>query len=95
MPSSVGERMGPSRHPWYPPSADLTVHLFGEPRSDWLLAHLRARRAGAGFASIETALWDPTDRSLVAHAAQVMYLVFPDGPPTGDDRYPADQRPPA
>ena len=94
MPSSVGERMGPGQRDWYPPSADLTVHLFGEPRGEWLLAHLRARRASGGFASIETALWDPTDRSLVAHAAQVMYLVFPDGPPTGDDRFPLDQRPP-
>lgn len=92
MPSSVGERMGPGQRNWYPPSADLTVHLFGEPRSEWLLGHLRARRAGGGFASIETALWDPSDRSLVAHAAQVMYLVFPDGPPEGDDRYPPDQR---
>ena len=95
MPSSVRERMGPDQPEWYPPSADLTVHLFGEPRSEWVLAHLRARRAGAGFASIETALWDPTDRSLVAHAAQVMYLVFPDEPPTGDARFPPDRRPPA
>lgn len=94
MPSSVGQRMGPGARTWYPPSADLTVHLFGEPRGEWLLAHLRARRASGGFASIETALWDPTHRSLVAHAAQVMYLVFPDGPPTGDDRFPLDQRPP-
>jgi acyl-CoA thioesterase len=93
MPSSVNERMGPGQPVWIPPSADLTVHLFGEPRSEWLLGHLRARRASAGFASIETALWDPTDRTLVAHAAQVMYLVFPGGPPTGDDRFPTDQRP--
>lgn len=92
MPSSVGERMGPGPRTWYPPSADLTVHLLGEARSDWLLAHLRARRATAGYASVETALWDPSDRSLVAHAAQVMFLVFPDGPPAGADRLPADQR---
>ena len=49
MPSSVGERMGPGQREWYPPSADLTVHLFGEPRAEWLLAHLRARRASAGL----------------------------------------------
>jgi acyl-CoA thioesterase len=95
MPSSVHERMGPDQPEWYPPSADLTVHLFGEPRSEWLLGHLRARRAGGGFASVETALWDPTDRSLVAHGSQVMYLVFPDSSPTGDARLPPDQRPPA
>jgi hypothetical protein len=28
----------------------------------------------------------------VAHAAQVMFLSFPDGPPEGDDRLPLDQR---
>jgi acyl-CoA thioesterase len=93
MPSSVHERMGPDQPEWYPPSADLTVHLFGEPRSEWLLGHLRARRASAGFASVETALWDPTDRSLVAHGSQVMYLVFPDGTPEGEARVPPDRRP--
>ena len=92
MPSSVGQRMGPGPRTWYPPSTDLTVHLFGEARSEWLLAHLRARRATAGYASVETALWDPTDRSLVAHGSQVMFLVFPEGPPTDADRLPADQR---
>jgi acyl-CoA thioesterase len=92
MPSSVGQRMGPGQPDWYPPSADLTVHVLGEARSGWLLAHLHARRATAGYASVESALWDPTDRSLVAHAAQVMFLSFPDGPPAGDQRLPADQR---
>lgn len=92
MPSSVRERMGPGQPEWYPPSADLTVHLLGEARSGWLLGHLHARRATGGYASVETALWDPTDRSLVAHAAQVMLLSFPDGPPVGDQRFPADQR---
>jgi acyl-CoA thioesterase len=91
MPSSVGERMGPGQPEWAPPSADLTVHLLGEPRSPWLLGHLRARRAGDGYASVEAALWDETGR-LVAHAAQVMILVFPDGPPTPAQRVPYDQR---
>ncbi|HEX6570145.1 MAG TPA: thioesterase family protein [Acidimicrobiales bacterium] len=93
MPSSVGQRMGPGTPEWYPPSADLTVHLLSEARSDWLLAHLHARRATEGYASVETALWDPSDRTLVAHAAQVMFLSFPDGPPVGHLRLPADQRP--
>ncbi|HEX6420985.1 MAG TPA: thioesterase family protein [Acidimicrobiales bacterium] len=92
MPSSVGQRMGPGTPEWYPPSADLTVHLLGEARSDWLLADLRARRATQGYASVEAALWDPTDRSLVAHATQLMFLTFPGGPPTGDLRLPADRR---
>jgi acyl-CoA thioesterase len=84
--------MGPGQPDWYPPSADLTVHVLDEARSGWLLAHLHARRATAGYASVESALWDPTDRSLVAHAAQVMFLSFPDGPPAGDQRLPADRR---
>lgn len=92
MPSSVGQRMGPGTPEWYPPSADLTVHLFEDARSEWLLAHLRARRATAGYASVEAALWDPTGPALVAHATQVMVLTFPDGPPTGDARLPYDQR---
>lgn len=92
MPSSVGQRMGPGARTWYPPSADLTVHLFEDARSEWLLAHLRARRATEGYASVEAALWDPTGPTLVAHATQVMFLSFPDGPPTGDDRIPLDQR---
>src|SRR5690606_1115977 len=92
MPSSVGQRMGPGTPEWYPPSPDLTVHLLGEARSEWILADLRARRATQGYASVEAALWDPSHRSLVAHATQVMFLTFPDGPPTGDLRLPADQR---
>ena len=93
MPASVGQRMGPGARTWYPPSADLTVHVFEDARSEWLLAHLHARRATEGYASVEAALWDPTGPRLVAHAAQVMFLSFPDGAPTGDDRLPLDQRP--
>jgi acyl-CoA thioesterase len=91
MPSSVGERMGPGTPMWYPPSADLTVHLLGDTRSEWLLAHLRARRATDGYVSVETAMWDQSGQ-LVAHAAQVMFLTFPDGPPTPEQRIPFDQR---
>jgi acyl-CoA thioesterase len=91
MPGSVGERMGPGELQWWGPSADLTVHLFEPPRSEWILGHMRARRAHAGYASVECALWDATG-TLVGHAAQVMFLTFPDGPPVGDQRIPADQR---
>ncbi len=91
MPSSVGERMGPGQPMWLPPSADLTVHVLGEAHSEWLLAHLRARRASEGYASVETAMWDQTGQ-LVAHAAQVMFLSFPEGPPTPEQRVPFDQR---
>jgi acyl-CoA thioesterase len=92
MPSSVGQRMGPGGPQWYPPSADLTVHLFEDARSEWLLAHLHAWRATGGYASVEAAMWDPTGPTLVAHAVQVMFLSFPDGPPTGDERFPLDLR---
>jgi acyl-CoA thioesterase len=91
MPSSVGERMGPGQPQWLPPSADLTVHLLAEARSEWLLAHLRARRASDGYASVEMAAWDQTGQ-LVAHAAQIMFLTFPDGPPTHEQRVPLDHR---
>lgn len=96
MPSSVSERMGRIDTMWYPPSADLTVHLLAEPRSEWILCHKRARWAGEGYASIEMALWDPDPTAptptLVAHAAQVMFLVFPNGPPPPDQLVPTDQR---
>ncbi len=94
MPSSVSERMGLVEVPWLPPSADLTVHLLGSPRSDWVLAHKRARWAGDGYASVEVALWDPDPAiGLVAHACQVMLIIFPDGPPPPDERIPVDLRP--
>ncbi len=91
MPSSVNERMGPDQPDWWGPSTDLTVHMFDEPRSEWLLASLRARRATSGYASVESALWDQHG-VLVAHASQVMYMQFPDGPPEGDRRVPLDLR---
>jgi acyl-CoA thioesterase len=91
MPSTVGERMGPEDDNWWGPSADLTVHLFARPRSEWILGSLRARRATGGYASVESALWDEGG-ALVAHATQVMFFQFPDGPPTGGARFPSDQR---
>jgi acyl-CoA thioesterase len=91
MPSSVGQRMGPLGRQWYPPSTDLTVHVFGQARSRWLLAHLHARRAGEGYAAVEAALWDEGG-ALVAHASQVMFLVFPNGAPEDDERIPPDLR---
>lgn len=93
MPASVSERMGRIDTMWYPPSCDLTVHLLAEPRSEWILCHKRARWAGEGYASIEMALWDPDPAvGLVAHACQIMYIVFPDGPPAPDLLVPVDRR---
>jgi hypothetical protein len=93
MPGSVSERMGRVDTMWMPPSCDLTVHLLGEPRSEWILCHKRARWAGDGYASIEMALWDADPAvGLVAHACQIMYIVFPEGPPPPDSLVPADRR---
>lgn len=83
MPGAVGERVGEGRGraAWMSPSADLTVHILGEWRSEWLLARNRARRAGDGYASLEMELWDP-ETGLVAYGTQMMFFSFPDGPPT-------------
>jgi acyl-CoA thioesterase len=89
MPGAVRERMGADTPRWMPPSIDLTVHLFASPRSEWILAHNRARHAGAGYASAEMTLWDPAV-GLVAYATQVMLFVFPEGPPA-----PHQVRPPS
>jgi acyl-CoA thioesterase len=81
MPGAVFERIGPGGPDWVPPSADLTVHLLGDADAEWLLARNRARHAGEGYASIDMELWDP-GRGLVAYATQIMFFVFPDGPPS-------------
>jgi acyl-CoA thioesterase len=76
MPGAVGQKLGPSLGNWFGPSADFTIHLLGPARPGWLLAHNRARHAADGYASVEMALWDPTDRTLVAYATQVMFFSF-------------------
>jgi acyl-CoA thioesterase len=87
MPGAVSERMGPGREWFLPPSADLTVHILGAARSEWILTRNRARHAGDGYASLEIELWDATG-ALVAYGTQVMFFVFPDGPPPADQRRP-------
>ena len=76
MPGAVGQKLGPDAGSWFGPSADFTIHLFNPARPGWLLAHNRARHAGDGYASVDMALWDPTDRRLVAYATQVMFFAF-------------------
>jgi acyl-CoA thioesterase len=75
MPGSVRERVGPSSDPWFAPSADLTVHFFAPARTEWLLAHDRARWADDGWASAETTLWDE-DGALIAYATQMMIFTY-------------------
>ena len=92
MPGAVAERMGqPIDHEWYGPSADLTVHLTGTARSEYLLMRNFARRAGDGYASVEIELWDPTE-GLVAYGTQTMIFTFSNGVPEGNDRFPLDVR---
>jgi acyl-CoA thioesterase len=87
MPGAVNERVGPGQPFWFPPSADLTVHVLGDAGPGWLLSHNRARWAGDGYASVEMSLWDP-ERGLVAHATQMMFFSFPDGAPPAALRRP-------
>jgi acyl-CoA thioesterase len=87
MPGSIGERMGWVSQQWLPPSVDLTVHLLGDCRSEWMLAHNRARFAGDGYASAEMLIWSP-DGQLVAYGTQMMVFAFPDGPIRDDERRP-------
>ncbi len=76
MPGAVDQKLGPEAGPWFGPSADFTIHLLGSARPGWLLAHNRARHAGDGYASVEMALWDPTQPRLVAYATQMMFFSF-------------------
>jgi acyl-CoA thioesterase len=84
MPGAVAEKVGRvDRSRWFGPSVDLTFHLLGDCRSEWVLAHNRARHAGDGYASIDMALWDcgPDGTGvprLVAYATQVMFFAFSD-----------------
>lgn len=83
MLAAVDERVGPRPQDWWSPSADLTVHLLGEPRAEWLLAHLRVHRAAGGYASAEISLWD-ADAGLVAYGTQVLFFTFPGGAPAAE-----------
>jgi len=76
MPGAVDQKIGPDAGSWFGPSADLTIHLLGPAQPGWILAHNKARHAGDGYASVEMTLWDPTDRSLVAYATQMMFFSF-------------------
>ncbi|HUE59407.1 MAG TPA: thioesterase family protein [Acidimicrobiales bacterium] len=75
MPGSVGEKIGRNGPQWFAPSADLTFHAFAPVRTEWLLAHDRARWAGDGWASGESTLWDE-DGQLVGYASQMMLFTY-------------------
>jgi acyl-CoA thioesterase len=104
MPGCVAERLGHQGPPWFAPSADLTVYLLEPLRTEWLLAHDRARWADDGWASAESVLWDENG-TLVAYATQMMLFTYlPDQPKLRDsqdakdrcdDRLPHPLGPPA
>lgn len=76
MPSAVSQKVGPTDPIWFGPSADYTVHLFGDVEPGWLLGHSRARWAGEGYASVEMTLWNRDLTRPVAYATQVMFFAF-------------------
>jgi acyl-CoA thioesterase len=82
MPGAVAEKLGPQhRHGWFSPSADLTVHLLGPCRSEWVFAHNLARHAAQGYASADMTLWDfgpdgSDEGRVVAYATQVCFFTF-------------------
>jgi acyl-CoA thioesterase len=82
MPGAAFERIGAKAADLFVmvPSVDLTVHVLGEPRSEWILCHTRSRHASEGYASMENTMWDP-EVGIVAYATQVMLFSFPEGAP--------------
>lgn len=82
MPGAVAEKVGnDQRQQWFGPSVDFTFHLLDDCRSEWVLAHNRARHAGDGYASVDMALWDCGEQGegrprLVAYATQIMFFAF-------------------
>jgi hypothetical protein len=76
MPGAVGEFLGSRSREWYGPSADFTVHVLDEMRSEWMLGVNRVRHAGDGYASVSMEMWDMhvAQPTLVAYATQVMFF---------------------
>ena len=78
MPGAVAQRVGSDTPMWLPPSTDLTVHLFADTDSEWVVARNHCRWAGDGYASLDMELWSPDGR-LLAYGTQVAFFVFPEG----------------
>jgi acyl-CoA thioesterase len=76
MPGAVGEWLGSRNGEWYGPSADFTVHVLDEMRSEWILGVNRVQHAGDGYASVSMEMWDMhiAQPTLVAYATQVMFF---------------------
>lgn len=73
MPPALIQKLGPDHAPFFAPSLDLTVHFLEDTRAEWLLTHVHARRARAGYATADVEMWDDAG-TLVAYATQMMLL---------------------
>jgi len=77
MPPAIGQYMGPGFRFYHAPSVDLSMRFFADTDEEWVLMHVKSHWAGDGYASAEVTLWDRR-RRLLAHAAQLMLIRFPD-----------------
>ena len=77
MPSAVAQYMGPGYPFFHAPSVDLSMRYFADTDEEWCLMRVVSHWASDGYASAEATLWDAR-RTLLAHAAQLMLLRFPD-----------------
>jgi acyl-CoA thioesterase len=79
MPPALIQKLGPDHPPFHAPSLDLTVHFLEDTRAEWLLTHVHAKRARAGYATADFEMWDDAGR-LLATGTQMMLLRRPVAP---------------
>jgi acyl-CoA thioesterase len=87
MPGGVFEHLGRASMGWAPPSADCTVHVVGDVRSEYALCVSRARKAYDGYASIDIEIWDVDGETpvLAVYGTQVMFFAQARPPGFGDN----------
>lgn len=73
MPPALIQKLGPDHPPFFAPSLDLTVHFLEDTWAEWLLADVRSRWAGFGYATADVELWD-LEGKLIAFGTQMMFL---------------------
>jgi len=73
MPPALIQKLGPVHPPFHAPSLDLTLHFLEDTSSQWLLTHVHAIRARAGYATANVEIWDDGGR-LLATGTQMMIL---------------------
>lgn len=73
MPPSVTQYLGPGAPMFFAPSCDLTVHVLGSTREEWVLVQVTCSAAGDGYASARARIWDRCG-ALLVEATQLMYF---------------------